>query len=99
MQGTVFDLKRFAVHDGDGIRTTLFFKGCPLACKWCHNPEGMSPNPQLALFLNKCSGCGACAAICPQSIDIPAALADLAAHVSSTKSWAEISRQRAAAQP
>ena len=63
MQGTVFDLKRFAVHDGNGIRTTLFFKGCPLACKWCHNPEGMSPNPQLALFLNKCSGCGACAAL------------------------------------
>lgn len=64
MQGTVFDLKRFAVHDGNGIRTTLFFKGCPLACKWCHNPEGMSPNLQLALFLNKCSGCGACAALC-----------------------------------
>ncbi|HOQ58264.1 MAG TPA: 4Fe-4S cluster-binding domain-containing protein, partial [Bacteroidales bacterium] len=46
MQGLVFDIKRFAVHDGPGIRTTLFLKGCPLNCAWCHNPEGTSPEPQ-----------------------------------------------------
>jgi pyruvate formate lyase activating enzyme len=46
MQGLVFDIKRFAVHDGPGIRTTLFLKGCPLSCAWCHNPEGTSPEPQ-----------------------------------------------------
>lgn len=64
MVGTIFDLKRFAVHDGNGIRTTLFLKGCPLGCKWCHNPEGMHVKPELALFLKKCVGCGACAAAC-----------------------------------
>jgi len=42
MQGTIFDIKRFAIHDGPGIRTTVFFKGCPLKCVWCHNPEGIS---------------------------------------------------------
>ncbi len=46
MQGLVFDIKRFAVHDGPGIRTTVFLKGCPLCCAWCHNPEGISPDPQ-----------------------------------------------------
>lgn len=65
MTGTVTDIKRFAVHDGDGIRTTLFLKGCPLRCIWCHNPEGLSSRPELALYAHKCTGCQRCAAVCP----------------------------------
>lgn len=63
--GTIFDLKRFAVHDGPGIRTTVFFKGCPLSCAWCHNPEGTQRQPQLVRIENRCIGCEACAATCP----------------------------------
>lgn len=62
----IFDIKHFAVHDGDGIRTTVFFKGCPLRCRWCHNPEGLSFAPETAFYSHKCTGCGACAAVCPQ---------------------------------
>ena len=47
LQGTVFDIKEFAVHDGPGMRVTVFMKGCPLRCIWCHNPEGLSSEPQL----------------------------------------------------
>jgi pyruvate formate lyase activating enzyme len=61
----IFDIKRFAIHDGDGIRTTIFFKGCPLRCKWCHNPEGLINTPQLAFFQHKCVDCGACIKACP----------------------------------
>ena len=60
MKATIFELKRFAVHDGDGIRTTVFFKGCPLRCVWCHNPEGLSFEPQEAFYAHKCIGCGEC---------------------------------------
>lgn len=63
--GTYLQLKRFAVHDGPGIRTTMFLKGCPLRCQWCHNPEGLDAAPQLAYRAQKCIGCGACAAVCP----------------------------------
>lgn len=65
MKATIFEIKRFAVHDGDGIRTTVFFKGCPLRCVWCHNPESLSAKPQLAYYAHKCIGCGECAAVCP----------------------------------
>lgn len=58
------DVKRFAVHDGPGIRTTLFFKGCPLRCIWCHNPESRRVKPELAVRLQKCTACGRCAAVC-----------------------------------
>ena len=58
--GRISNIKRFAVHDGDGIRTTLFFKGCPLKCLWCHNPESIAFQPQIAFYENKCIGCGAC---------------------------------------
>ncbi len=68
MTGNVFEIKRFAVHDGDGIRTTVFLKGCPLKCVWCHNPEGISLNPQMALLSNKCALCGRCAAVCKNHI-------------------------------
>jgi pyruvate formate lyase activating enzyme len=63
--GIIFDIKEFAVFDGPGIRTTVFFKGCPLRCQWCHNPEGLSPRPQLMVSPASCSHCGACASACP----------------------------------
>lgn len=65
MKAKIFEIKRFAVHDGDGIRTTVFFKGCPLKCVWCHNPEGISFKPELAYYQNKCINCGECIGICP----------------------------------
>ncbi|MBQ7694300.1 MAG: glycyl-radical enzyme activating protein [Lentisphaeria bacterium] len=58
------DVKRFAVHDGPGIRTTLFLKGCSLRCIWCHNPESRLPQPELAIHYPKCTGCGECAKFC-----------------------------------
>ncbi len=64
MTGRIFDIKHFAVHDGDGIRTTVFFKGCPLKCVWCHNPEGLTKPKQLAYYEHKCIGCGECASVC-----------------------------------
>jgi len=60
MTGKISAIKRFAVHDGDGIRTTVFFKGCPLDCIWCHNPESISFSSQIALYSHKCVGCGEC---------------------------------------
>ena len=65
MKALISDIKRFAVHDGDGIRTTVFFKGCPLKCVWCHNPEGVGFKPQVAYYENKCIDCGECVSICP----------------------------------
>ena len=62
----LMDVKRFAVHDGLGIRTTLFLKGCSLRCVWCHNPEGIAAAPQLAYYAHKCISCGECEAVCPQ---------------------------------
>ena len=67
MKAKIFEIKRFAVHDGDGIRTTVFFKGCPLKCVWCHNPEGIDFAPQLAYYENKCIGCGECISVCPSA--------------------------------
>lgn len=60
MRAIIFAIKHFAVHDGDGIRTTVFFKGCPLRCVWCHNPEGLTAKPQVAYYAHKCIGCGEC---------------------------------------
>ena len=65
-EGAIVDLKRFAVHDGPGIRTTLFLKGCPLSCIWCHNPESIRREPELGLLHNKCVLCGECAKVCPE---------------------------------
>lgn len=64
MTGRVFDIQRFSTHDGPGIRTTVFFKGCPLRCTWCHNPEGIEPRPHLSWDREKCAGCGRCVAAC-----------------------------------
>jgi len=60
MNGIIFDIKEMAVHDGPGLRTTVFLKGCPLRCIWCHNPEGLSPMPQLSVRKNGCRACGLC---------------------------------------
>lgn len=60
MTGTIFDIQRFCVHDGPGIRTTVFLKGCPLRCRWCHNPEGLQPEPQMQFFSMECIGCKSC---------------------------------------
>ncbi len=65
--GIIFDIKKFSIHDGPGIRTTIFLKGCPLQCAWCHNPEGISPNPEIHLWEQRCIACGECAEICPNS--------------------------------
>ena len=63
--GRVFDIQRFSIHDGPGIRTTVFLKGCPLRCLWCHNPEGMNPSPVISFLPEKCLGCGECVRACP----------------------------------
>ncbi len=60
MKGLIFDIKEFALHDGEGIRSTVFFKGCPLRCIWCHNPEGLSPAPELYEKKIGCLDCGLC---------------------------------------
>ncbi len=65
MTGVIFDIKRFAIHDGDGIRSTLFFKGCPMRCPWCHNPEGINTNVTLWHHISMCVQCGVCVEACP----------------------------------
>ena len=64
MTGTIFDIKEFSIHDGPGGRTTVFLKGCPLRCKWCHNPEGLIAKPQIMKKHNLCSGCKLCEKEC-----------------------------------
>lgn len=64
-KGIVFDIERFAVHDGYGIRTLVFLKGCPLKCQWCSNPESQNPKPQVGFFEDKCVSCLQCADVCP----------------------------------
>lgn len=67
MKAIISDIKRFAVHDGDGIRTTVFFKGCSLNCIWCHNPESIGFQPTVAYFENKCINCGECLKACKKN--------------------------------
>lgn len=67
MDGIITDIQRFSVHDGPGIRTTVFLKGCNLNCGWCHNPETIHPRPELQVFPDKCIACGACLTACPHA--------------------------------
>ena len=65
ISGAIFDIKRFAVHYGPGVRTTVFLKGCLLSCAWCHNPEGIRRQAEMVYFENRCIHCGACVEACP----------------------------------
>ena len=69
-QGTIFDIMKFAIHDGPGIRTTVFLKGCPLKCLWCHNPESQKREKEISFIPEKCIGCGWCFEHCPQHAHI-----------------------------
>jgi len=64
--GTVLNIQRASFHDGPGVRTTVFFKGCPLHCPWCHNPESLAFEPELWVWTERCLGCGACLEACPR---------------------------------
>jgi len=64
--GLVFNVQHYALHDGPGIRTTVFLKGCPLDCWWCHNPEGRSFDPEILVAASRCMGCGRCKEVCVQ---------------------------------
>ena len=63
----IFDIQRFSLHDGPGIRTTVFFKDCNLRCRWCHNPESQRVGNELLFYKEKCMGCGACKAVCARA--------------------------------
>lgn len=70
MRGRIFDIQRFCLHDGPGIRTTVFMKGCPLRCPWCHNPEGRTPGAELSFMADRCVGCGYCLRLCPRGAHV-----------------------------
>ena len=71
-KATVFNIQRFSIYDGPGIRTSVFLKGCNLRCLWCHNPESISPQRQLGFYPEKCIGCGNCFRACPEGAHIAA---------------------------
>lgn len=75
-EAVIFNIERGSLHDGPGIRTVVFIKGCSLNCCWCHNPEGISPKPQLFLYDSRCIGCGRCAGVCPGGAIIKGAAFD-----------------------
>lgn len=65
LKGLVFEIRKYSIHDGPGLRTTVFFKGCPLHCAWCCNPESQSAEPELVWMRDRCLGCGLCLTVCP----------------------------------
>jgi pyruvate formate lyase activating enzyme len=67
VEGIIFDIQRYSLHDGPGLRTCVFLKGCPLRCKWCSNPESQNPHPELAVFTGSCIRCGQFEQSCPDS--------------------------------
>ncbi|MBQ4109931.1 MAG: glycyl-radical enzyme activating protein [Clostridia bacterium] len=67
MKATIFNIQKFCVNDGPGIRTTVFFKGCPLSCLWCHNPESKKVQTEIFFDVKKCIGCGKCVPVCPKA--------------------------------
>lgn len=67
MKGLIFDIVRSSFVDGEGVRTTLFFKGCNLRCRWCHNPEGLAREKQILFYKDRCVSCGKCAIVCPKT--------------------------------
>ena len=67
MKGLVFNIQKFSLHDGPGLRTTVFFKGCPLRCRWCSNPESQAGETQISFDARKCLRCGSCRSVCPKS--------------------------------
>lgn len=84
----VFNIQSYCIHDGPGIRSTVFVKGCPLRCLWCHNPESNRPQPELMEYGSKCTGCGQCAAVCPQraiSVDFSKSFGKMTARADRTR--------------
>ena len=69
-KGLIFNIQRYSVHDGPGIRTTVFMKGCPLNCRWCSNPESQKSEPEILLDSERCTGCGRCVEVCPAGASV-----------------------------
>ena len=67
-KAVIFNIQKYNMYDGPGIRTMVFFKGCPLRCKWCSNPEGLERKYQVMFKRNSCTDCGACVPVCPVGI-------------------------------
>lgn len=70
MKATVFQITRTSLHDGDGVRTVVYLKGCPIKCRWCHNPEGLHPGPEILHYPQRCIGCGRCVLLCPECHEV-----------------------------
>lgn len=92
IKGTIFDIRRFSTHDGDGIRTTLFLKGCPLSCVWCHNPEGINRRQRTLYFPNKCIHCGTCVHL-SRNLGVIEKMGSICIDITKKENWEEIIRE------